>query len=57
MFQFGTYRDVVQPDGQGPLEVRGRVAAVLERGSSGTWRVGRIVVIRDTVAALPPVSR
>ncbi|MDF2773833.1 MAG: hypothetical protein K0S86_3330 [Geminicoccaceae bacterium] len=57
VFQFGTYRDVVQPNGQDVLEVRGRVAAVLERGSSGTWRVGRLVVIRDTVVALPPASR
>ncbi|HEX6052361.1 MAG TPA: nuclear transport factor 2 family protein [Gemmatimonadaceae bacterium] len=57
VFQFGTYRDVVRPNGQGALEVRGRVAAVLERGSSGSWRVGRLVVIRDTVVALPPAPR
>ena len=51
-FQFGTYRDVVQPTGQAPLEVRGRVAAVLARDTIGTWRVARLVVIRDSVRPL-----
>lgn len=56
-FQVGTYRDVVQPAGQAPLEVRGRVAAALARDSAGTWRVAHLVVIRDSVRALPPQSR
>jgi ketosteroid isomerase-like protein len=48
-FQFGTYRDVVQPTGQGPLALYGRFAAVVERDSTDSWRIGSLVVIRDSI--------
>lgn len=46
--QFGTYRDVIQPTGQPPMAMFGRVSATLERDTVGVWRVSRLVVIRDS---------
>ena len=56
-FQIGTYRDVVQPTGQTPLEVRGRLAAALAQDSLGAWRIAHLFVIRDSVRPLPSQSR
>ena len=49
--QFGSYRDIIQPTGQPPLFMYGRFDAVLERDSIKGWRVSRLVVIRDSMAA------
>ena len=51
-FQFGTYRDVIQPAGQAALAMHGRVSAVLERDSAGVWRISRLVAIRDSSVRL-----
>jgi ketosteroid isomerase-like protein len=56
-FQFGTYRDVVQPAGQQPLGLHGRFAAVLERDSIARWRIGSLIVIRDSVVPMPKAPR
>jgi len=56
-FQFGTYRDVIQPTGQPPLAMFGRYSAVLERDSMNAWRISRIVVIRDSSVTLAPERR
>jgi ketosteroid isomerase-like protein len=54
-FQFGTYRDVIQPIGQEPVTFHGRFSAVLDRGSANSWYVTRLVVIRDSsIPPLPP---
>jgi hypothetical protein len=45
---FGTYRDVIQPSGQTPIALYGRLLAVLERDRTGAWRISRLVVIRDS---------
>lgn len=47
-FQFGTYRDVIQPAGQSPITFHGRFSAILDRDSTNAWRVTRLVVIRDS---------
>lgn len=47
-FQFGTYRDVIQPSGQQPINLHGRLHAVLDRDRTGAWRITRLVVIRDS---------
>lgn len=47
-FQFGTYRDVIQPTGQSPLAMYGRVSAVLGHDPTSVWRITRLVVIRDS---------
>ena len=47
-FQFGTYRDVIQPSGQPPITFYGRLHAVLDRDRAGAWRISRLVVIRDS---------
>ena len=47
-FQFGTYRDVIQPSGQPPITFYGRLHAVLDRDRTGAWRISRLVVIRDS---------
>ena len=49
-FQFGTYRDVLQPSGQGIVDVYGRFAAAAER-TADVWRISSIVVIRDSMVA------
>jgi ketosteroid isomerase-like protein len=51
--QFGTYRDVIEPAGKPPLAMHGRVSAVLERDTTGAWRISRLVVIRDSSVTLP----
>jgi ketosteroid isomerase-like protein len=51
-FQFGTYRDVIEPAGQAPMTFHGRFAAILDRGSSNAWYVTRLMVIRDS--SIPP---
>jgi ketosteroid isomerase-like protein len=51
--QFGTYRDVLEPKGQPPLALYGRFDAVVERDSSSSWKVRRLVVIRDSMIELP----
>ena len=54
-FQFGTYRDVIQPIGQEPVTFHGRFSAILDRGSANSWYVTRLVVIRDSsIPPLPP---
>lgn len=55
VLQFGTYRDVLQPTGQGVQVVNGRFGAVLQRDSTGAWRVSRLVAVADsTVPQAPP---
>ncbi len=56
-FQFGTYRDVIQPSGRPPLAFYGRFAAVLQRDSAAAWRISRVVVIRDSSAAVSSVAQ
>jgi ketosteroid isomerase-like protein len=54
-FQFGTYRDVIQPAGQEPVTFYGRFSAILDRGSANAWYVTRLMVIRDSsIPPLPP---
>lgn len=52
--QFGTYRDVIQPAGEPPLALYGRVDALLERHARGHWQIRRLTVIRDSMVSLPP---
>jgi len=52
-FQFGTYRDVIEPSGQTPITFYGRFSAILDRDSTNVWRVTRLVVIRDS--SVPPL--
>lgn len=52
VFQFGTYRDVIQPLGQTPITFHGRFAAILDRGGANAWQVTRLMVIRDST--IPP---
>jgi ketosteroid isomerase-like protein len=47
-FQFGIYRDVIQPAGRPPITLYGRLHAVLDRDRTGAWRISRLVVIRDS---------
>ena len=47
-FQFGTYRDVIQPSGQPAMTLHGRLHAVLDRDRTGAWQISRLVVIRDS---------
>lgn len=54
-FQFGTYRDVIQPSGQSPITLYGRFSAIVDRDSTNAWRVTRMVVIRDS--SVPPLDR
>jgi len=54
-FQFGTYRDMIQPSGQPVLTFYGRFSAIFDRDSTGTWRLTRIAVIRDS--SVPPMPR
>lgn len=56
-FQFGTYRDVIQPTGQPPITLYGRLSAIFDRDSANVWRVARIVVIRDSSGPSPSPSR
>ena len=54
-FQFGTYRDVIQPMGQEPITFFGRFSAVIDRGSTNSWYVTRMMIIRDSsIPPLPP---
>jgi hypothetical protein len=53
-FQFGTYRDVIQPSGQSQITMYGRFSAIIDRDSANTWRVTRMVVIRDS--SVPPLA-
>ena len=53
-FQYGTYRDVIQPIGQEPITFYGRFSAILDRGSANSWFVTRLVVIRDS--SIPPLA-
>lgn len=52
-FQFGTYRDVIQPSGQTPITFYGRFSAILDRSSTNAWYVTRLMVIRDS--SVPPL--
>ena len=52
-FQFGTYRDVIQPLGEAPVTFFGRFSAILDRSSANSWYVTRLVVIRDS--SVPPL--
>jgi ketosteroid isomerase-like protein len=52
VFQFGTYRDVIEPSGQTPIAFHGRFSAILDRDSAHAWRVTRLVVIRDSSVPL-----
>src|SRR5687767_3604417 len=54
-FQFGTYRDVIQPSGQPVLTFYGRFSAIFDRDSAETWRLTRIAIIRDS--SVPPLPR
>ena len=51
-FQFGTYRDVIQPSGQTPITFYGRFSAILDRSGRNVWYVTRLMVIRDS--SIPP---
>lgn len=46
--QFGEYRDVIQPKGQARQVVFGRFGAVLQRDTSGSWRVSRLMAVADS---------
>ena len=52
-FQFGTYRDVIQPAGQAPITFHGRFSAIIDQGSANSWYVSRLIVIRDST--IPPL--
>ena len=52
-FQFGTYRDVIQPIGQAPITFHGRFSAIIDRSSANAWYVTRLMVIRDST--IPPL--
>ena len=52
-FQFGTYRDVIQPTGEAPITFYGRFSAILDRGSANAWYVTRMMVVRDS--SIPPL--
>ena len=52
-FQFASYRDVIQPSGQPPITLYGRLHAVLDRDRTGAWRISRLVVIRDSSRTNP----
>ena len=54
-FQYGTYRDVIQPTGQGSITFHGRYSAIFDRDSTNTWRIARITIIRDS--SVPPLGR
>jgi ketosteroid isomerase-like protein len=53
-FQFGTYRDVIEPAGQAAITFHGRFAAIIDRGSTSAWYITRLIVIRDS--SVPPLS-
>jgi ketosteroid isomerase-like protein len=53
-YQFGTYRDVIEPTGQPPIIMHGRLAAVLQRDGASTWRIDRLLVVRDSSARPEP---
>ena len=54
-FQFGTYRDVIQPKGQEPVTFYGRFSAIIDRGGKNSWYVSRMMFIRDSsIPPLPP---
>jgi ketosteroid isomerase-like protein len=48
VLQFGEYRDVLQPTGKPVQVVVGRFAAVLERDSTASWRVSRLIAVADS---------
>lgn len=52
VLQFGTYRDVIQPTGQPAQVVAGRFAAVLQRDSTASWRVSRLIAVADSTVPL-----
>lgn len=52
-FQFGTYRDVIQPIGQEPITFYGRFSAILDRSGANSWYVTRLMVVRDS--SVPPL--
>jgi ketosteroid isomerase-like protein len=52
-FQFGTYRDVIQPVGEAPITFYGRFSAIIDRGSANSWYVSRLMVVRDSTS--PPL--
>lgn len=52
-FQFGTYRDVIQPSGQTPITFYGRFSAILDRSGTNAWYVTRLMIIRDS--SIPPL--
>ena len=52
VLQFGTYRDVIQPSGQPAQVVAGRFAAVLQRDSTASWRVSRLIAVADSTVPL-----
>ncbi len=52
VLQFGTYRDVIQPSGQPAQVVAGRFAAVLQRNSTASWRVSRLIAVADSTVPL-----
>ena len=54
-FQFGTYRDVIEPSGQAPITFHGRFSAILDRGSANPWQITRLMVIRDS--SVPPLPQ
>ena len=54
-FQFGTYRDVIEPSGEAPITFYGRFSAILDRGSANPWQVTRMMVIRDS--SVPPLPQ
>ena len=54
-FQYGTYRDVIQPTKQVPITFYGRYSAIFDRDSANAWRIARIIIIRDS--SVPPLGR
>jgi ketosteroid isomerase-like protein len=55
VFQYGTYRDVIEPAGQQPITFYGRFSAIFDRDSARSWRLARITIIRDS--SVPPLGR
>lgn len=53
VLQFGTYRDVLRQTGQPVQVVVGRFAAVLQRDSTASWRVSRLIAVADSTVPQP----
>ena len=57
VLQFGEYRDVLQPIGKPVQVVVGRFAAVLQRDSTASWRVSRLIAVADSTVPQTATSK